>query len=203
MQLRHLKGSLSTLAALACLVAPAALGAQDLHPSRRPSPMGMARIELGDAYVRIVYSRPYQRGRDNIFGSEESGALVPFGRPWRTGANEATEITVTRDVAFGDAGTLPAGTYSIYSVPGPERWSIHFNSALGMTGTVRQDEESGEAVDAYDPADDVLVVEATPASLEETVDQLTISFEETESGADMIWRWIDTEVRVPVRLAGE
>lgn len=191
----------STLAALACLLVPAALAAQDLHPSRRPSPMGMARITLGDAYVRIVYSRPYQRGRDNIFGTAESGALVPFGQPWRTGANEATEITVTRDVAFGDAGTLPAGTYSIYSVPGPDSWSIHFNSALGMTGTMGQDGESDEMVPAYDPTDDVLVVQAAPAQLEETVDQFTILFEETEAGADMVWRWIDTEIRVPIHVA--
>ncbi|MEZ5331988.1 MAG: DUF2911 domain-containing protein [Thermoanaerobaculia bacterium] len=192
--------ALITPLALVALLVPAALSAQDLHPSRRPSPMGMARTHLGETYVRIVYSRPYQRGRDNIFGTEESGALVPFGKAWRTGANEATEITVTGDVGFGDAGTLPAGTYSIYSIPGPERWSIHFNSALGLTGTVRED-EAGETVDAYDPADDVLVVEAAPTSLEETVDQFTISFEETEGGADMIWRWIDTEIRVPIHGA--
>lgn len=202
MLLHRVTRASSTVAALACLLVPAALAAQDLHPSRRPSPMGMARIELGDAYVRIVYSRPYQRGRDNIFGTAESGALVPFGQAWRTGANEATEITVTRDVVFGDAGTLPAGTYSIYSVPGAESWSIHFNSALGMTGTMRQDEESDEMVPAYDPADDVLVVEATPTKLEEIVDQFTISFEETEGGADMVWQWIDTEIRVPIRVAG-
>jgi hypothetical protein len=193
---------LVTLAALACVLAPAGLEAQDLHPSRRPSPMGMARTQLEDAYVRIVYSRPYQRGRDNIFGTAESGALVPFGEAWRTGANEATEISVTRDVVFGSE-TLPAGTYSIYSVPGAESWSIHFNSALGMTGTMRSDEESEEMVAAYDPAEDVLVVEAATAPLSEVVDQFTILFEETDTGADMVWRWIDTEIRVPVRLAGE
>jgi hypothetical protein len=58
-------------------------------------------------------------------------------------------------------------------------------------------------VAAYDPAEDVLVVEAATAPLSEVVDQFTILFEETDTGADMVWRWIDTEIRVPVRLAGE
>src|SRR5690606_22950810 len=87
------------VAALAlALAAPLALTAQDLHPSRRPSPLGIARTTLGDAYVRVIYGRPYKRGRNNIFGTKASGALVPYGERWRTGANEATEITVTRDV---------------------------------------------------------------------------------------------------------
>lgn len=83
-------------------LAPVGLAwAQDLHPSRRPSPMGMARITVDDTYIRVVYSRPYKRGRENIFGTKESEALVPFGEIWRTGANEATEITLTGDVMVG------------------------------------------------------------------------------------------------------
>jgi Protein of unknown function (DUF2911) len=191
--------SLALAAVVATLAAclPGLAAAQDLHPSRRPSPMGMARTTLGDTYVRVVYSRPYQRGRDNIFGTEESGALVPYGKLWRTGANEATEITVTGDVTVaGD--TLPAGTYSIFTTPGADEWKIHFNSALGLSGTVRF--EGGEAHEAYSPDNDVLVVSAQPTAIggEEPVDQLTISFEDTEAGADMVLRWVDTEVRVPV-----
>ena len=119
--------------ALALFLAPA-LDAQDLHPSRRPSPMGMARITLDDTYVKVVYSRPYKRGRENIFGTEESGALVPYGQIWRTGANEATELTTTGDLRIAGQA-LAAGTYSIFTVPGPEEWSVHFNSALGLSDT--------------------------------------------------------------------
>ena len=89
------------LVALAALVLPEIAAAQDLHPSRRPSPMAMARTHVGDAYVRVVYSRPYLRGRDNIFGTAESEALVPFGQIWRTGANEATHFETDRDLVFG------------------------------------------------------------------------------------------------------
>jgi hypothetical protein len=164
--------------------------AQDLHPSRRPSPMGMARINLGDAYLRVVYGRPYKRGRDNIFGTKESGALVPWGELWRTGANEATEITVTRDVTMGGQ-RLPAGTYTVFTTPGPENWKIHFNSALGLWGTR-----------GYEAGKDRAVATATVGSLAEEVDQLTFAFEETEGGAELVLRWIKTEVRLPVRLAG-
>jgi len=192
----------AALAALAALLLPALAVAQDLHPSRRPSPMGMARITLGDAYVRVVYSRPYQRGRDNIFGTKESGAVVPFGEVWRTGANEATEITVTKDVMIAGK-KLAAGTYSLFTTPGAERWKVHFNSALGLDGTGYFD----RAAMKFTPADlaktEVLAVEVPAATLAEDklVDQLTFDFEKTATGADMVLRWIRTEVRVPVALA--
>lgn len=173
--------------------------AQDLHPSRRPSPMGMARITLDDTYIKVVYSRPYKRGRDNIFGSEESGALVPYGKVWRTGANEATEITATGDLVVAGK-PLAAGTYSIFTVPGPEEWSVHFNSALGLSGTGIFADGQFTPVDL--PATDVLVVSVPASTTEEEVDQFTISFEEVEGGAHLVLAWIDTEVRLPIEVAG-
>ena len=180
-------------------VVASSAAAQDLHPSRRPSPMGMARITVDGTYLRVVYSRPYKRGRDNIFGTQESEALVPFGKVWRTGANEATEITLTGDVMVGDE-RLAAGTYSLFTVPGPETWTVHFNSALGLSGTGRFADGKFTRVDL--PATDVLVYTTEAGTLEEEVDQLTFVFEEAEGGADMCLRWITTEVCVPLRLAG-
>lgn len=189
-------GLLSLAAASLCVGSTLA---QDLHPSRRPSPMGMARITLEDTYLRVVYSRPYKRGRDNIFGTKESGALVPFGEIWRTGANEATEITITGDVMVGDK-RLPAGTYSLFTNPGPEVWTVHFNSALGLSGTGRFDADTQQfqAVDLA--ATDVLVFSAAARALEEEVDQFTIAFEPRNGGADMCLRWITTEACVPFAL---
>ena len=169
--------------------------AQDLHPSRRPSPMGMARITLDDTYVRVVYSRPYKRGRENVFGTEESEALVPYGKVWRTGANEGTEITVTGDVTIGGK-KLPAGTYSLLTTPGEDSWKIHFNSALGLSGTGIFKDGKFTALDL--PQTDVLVVEAVVGSLDEEVDQFTIALDGTDTGADLCFRWIKTEVCVPV-----
>ncbi len=187
-------------ALVAALAAPMWIAAQDLHPSRRPSPMGMARISLGDTYVRVVYNRPYKRDRNNIFGTKESGALVPFGERWRTGANEATEITVTRDVLVAGQ-KLPAGTYSVSTTPGADTWKVHFNSKLGLSGL------GTFANNAFTPVDlaltDVLVVSppATQLPADKEVDQLTFEFEKTGGGADLVLRWIRTEVRVPIAPA--
>ena len=189
------------LAVLAgALLAPIAAAAQDLHPSRRPSPMGMARIMMGDTYVRVVYGRPYKRDRDNIFGTKESKALVPFGEVWRTGANEATEITVTKDV-MGAGKKLAAGTYSMFTTPGADSWKFHFNSLLGLSGTGYFEDGKFTPVDLAKT--DVLVVDAKPVALAEDkeVDQLTFDFEKTAGGAVMVLRWIRTEVRVPIAAA--
>lgn len=182
---------------VAALVAPCAVSAQDLHPSRRPSPLGMARITLGDAYVRVIYGRPYKRGRANIFGTKESGAVVPYGERWRTGANEAPEITVTRDVLVAGQ-KLAAGTYSLFATPAQGSWALHFNSRLGLDGL-------GTFVnDTFTPVDlaptDVLTVSApvTELAADKEVDQFTIEFVKTASGADMVLRWIRTEVRLPI-----
>ena len=191
--------AVTTLALLATL-APVA-GAQDLHPSRRPSPMGMARTHLGDTYVRVVYSRPYQRGRDNIFGTADSGALVPFGQVWRTGANEATEITVTGDVVVAGQ-PLAAGTYSLFTTPGAEQWQVHFNSKLGLSGTGTFAGGEFTPVD-LEPTDALTVsVPATALPEDDAVDQFTISFDDGEAGTELVMRWIRTEVRVPIRLPG-
>jgi hypothetical protein len=187
-------------ALVAALAAPMWITAQDLHPSRRPSPMGMARISLGDTYVRVVYNRPYKRDRNNIFGTKESGALVPFGERWRTGANEATEITVTRDVLVAGQ-KLPAGSYSVSTTPGADTWKVHFNSKLGLSGL------GTFANNTFTPLDlaptDVLVVSppATQLPADKEVDQLTFEFEKTGGGADLVLRWIRTEVRVPIAPA--
>lgn len=185
------------VATLVALTLAGPIAAQDLHPSRRPSPMGMARITVDGTYLRVVYSRPYKRGRDNIFGTKDSAALVPFGEIWRTGANEATEITLTGDVMVGGE-RLAAGTYSLFTIPGPETWTVHFNSALGLSGTGRFEEGEFTAVDL--PATDVLVHTAQAGEIEEEVDQFTIVFEAAEGGADMCLQWITVEVCVPFRV---
>ena len=191
---------MTSMLLLGTWLSTAAIEAQDLHPSRRPSPTGIARTFVGDTYVKVVYSRPYKRGRDNIFGTEDSGALVPYGKTWRTGANEATEITLTGDVRIGGQ-KLEAGTYSIFTVPGPENWAVQFNSALGLSGTGRFDMETQQFEAADLPASEVLSYEAPVTALEEELDQFTFAFESSGAGADLCMRWITTEVCVPITAA--
>lgn len=184
------------------ILAPRPASSQDLHPSRRPSPIGIAKISLGDTYIKVTYGRPYMRGR-RIFGAPGDTVtyLVPFGELWRTGANEATEITTTS--ALQVAGQrLAAGTYAIFTVPSASSWEIRFSPQLGLDGTGRIDEESGEfTADVYDPGRDVLRVTVPSGGAAEDVDQFTIEFARTGTGADMIMRWERTEVRIPIVAA--
>ncbi len=198
---RLLVAALSLVTA-ASVLAPSFVAAQDLHPSRRKSPLGMSRTMVGDAYVKVTYGQPYKRDRDNIFGTKESGAVVPYGEIWRTGANEATEITVTKDVMIAGK-RLAAGTYSLFTTPGADLWKFHFNSLLGLDGTGTYDPVAEKFTPADLPPHDVLVVEAKPTLLAAAseVDQLTLAFEKTATGADMVLRWIRTEVRLPVAAA--
>jgi hypothetical protein len=198
---RYLLTAAAVAAAVSAL-APSFAAAQDLHPSRRKSPLGMSRTMLGDAYVKVTYGQPYKRERDNIFGTKESGAVVPFGEVWRTGANEATEVTVTKDVLVAGK-KLAAGTYSLFTTPGAESWKFHFNSLLGLDGTGYYDRVAEKFTPADLPKNDVLVVEAkaTQLAVANEVDQLTIEFEKTASGADLVLRWIRTEVRLPLATA--
>ena len=189
---------LVTALAIAVL-APLFAVAQDLHPSRRPSPLGWSRIALGETYLSVVYGRPYKRGRNNIFGTKESGAVVPFGERWRTGANEASEITLTGNVLVAGK-MLRAGTYSLFTTPGPETWSVHFNSRLGLDGlgTFANNKFTPVAVEPTD----ILVVTAKSMQLpaDKEVDQFTIDLERTTAGADIVLRWIRTELRLPITL---
>lgn len=173
--------------------------AQDLHPSRRPSPLGIAKTHVGDAYVKITYSRPYMRDRE-IFGTNTDDAtfLVPFGEVWRTGANEATEITLTGDVMIGGEH-LNAGTYSIFTEPNADEWVIHISPHLGLDGTGNFDPATQTFTTIFDPADNVLTLTAPSSGIDEAVDQFTIEFEAAGGGADLVLRWENTEVRVPVR----
>ncbi len=168
----------------ALLVTEAA--AQDLHPSRRPSPLGMARTFVGDTYVKVTYSRPYMRGRDNIFGTDD--VMHPNGKIWRFGANEPTELTIHGTLKIGDA-SVEAGTYSLFVTPGAESWTIHVNDFRGG------------GANGYKADNNITSVEVPRKSLEEDVDQFTIAFEEAGNGAHMVASWTDWEIRLPIMPA--
>jgi hypothetical protein len=195
------RAGLLALAFCAALGAPDPAAAQDLHPSRRPSPVGIAKTHIGDTYVKVVYGRPYMRGR-SIFGAAGDSVtyLVPWGEVWRTGANEATELTTTGPLLVAGQ-RLEAGTYAIFTVPGASTWSVRFSPELGLDGTNRFDEASGQFRPAYDPARDVLQVDVPVSATDEEIDQFTIEFERTASGADLVLSWERTEVRIPLAAA--
>ena len=188
------------LALATTLATSAPAAAQDLHPSRRPSPVGIAKVLMGDTYVKVTYGRPYMRGRA-VFGAAGDSItyLVPFGEVWRTGANEATELTTTGPLMVAGK-RLEAGTYSVFTVPGATSWSIRFSPELGLDGTNRMDEATGQFVTGYDPEGDVLHVDVPSHATDEVVDQFTVALDRTPQGADLVLSWERTEVRVPLAV---
>lgn len=152
-------------------------------PEPRQSPVGLTRMIIDDCYVKVIYGRPSVRERD-IFGS-----LVPFGEVWRTGANEATEITTTGDITFG-GNRLPAGTYSMFTIPGEESWTIILNEQLGQWGSYTYSQER-----------DVFRIQANVQKTHEKTEMFTILLESnTNSTGTMTMEWEHTRIVVPIAL---
>jgi hypothetical protein len=138
-----------------------------------------------DLTIKVFYNRPFKKGRD-IFG-----ALVPYKKVWRTGANESTSFETNKDLII-EGKTLKAGKYSLWTIPGQDAWTIIFNSQYGQWGI----NSKGEA--NRDPSMDVLTVQVTPLQQEQEFEQFTISFEKTGGDdAEMVLLWDKTLVAMP------
>ncbi len=137
--------------------------------------------------VKVVYYRPYKKGR-LIFGPEEEEALVPYGKYWRLGANDATEITFSKNITFANK-PIEAGSYRMYAVPNQTSWQISLNSELGKFGF-------------FEPnyALDVAKVEVPVTRHAEETEQFTITFEPDTAGVVMNMKWDRTLVQVPITL---
>lgn len=151
--------------------------AQNALPTR-PSPLAVASCRYKDTYIKMVYSQPHKRGRE-IFGK-----LVPFGQVWRTGANEATEVTLTREV-FVQGSLLQPGTYSLFTIPGEEKWTIIFNKDVGLWGAYN-----------YNPAMDVLRFDVMPQPIAPPTvwEPFTIQIEQRNNKAQVHLLWDRTQV---------
>ena len=128
--------------------------------------------------VEVSYGRPYKKGRE-IFGG-----LEKYGKVWRTGADEATQITFTKDATVGGK-PVKAGTYTLFTIPDQNEWTIILNSQLGQWGAYEYDKHKDK---------DVLQVKVPAKKLDKPVEQLTIRF----AGSNMIIEWDTTQVSVPV-----
>jgi len=149
----------------------------------RPSPMAIASARYKDTYLKITYSQPHKRER-MIFGS-----LVPYGQVWRTGANEATEITITKDILINNL-LLKAGTYSLFSIPERDSWTIIINSDLGLWGSYN-----------YNSKMDVLRFTVPSQIMQGAVyEPFTILIDQKNDKAEIILAWDTVQVRIPVQF---
>lgn len=145
--------------------------------SKRASPPMEAKASVNDANVVVQYSAPSVKGR-TIWGD-----LVPYGKVWRAGANEATTIETDKDLMI-EGETLPAGKYSLFLIPTDKEWTFVFNSISDQWGAYQYDEKK-----------DVLRVVTTPEDAKEKSELLTYKIAD-----DKLWlMWSDKKGGVSIK----
>jgi hypothetical protein len=149
--------------------------------SKRPSPPGTATVTLNGKKVTVDYSRPYLKGRN--IGTE----IVPYGKVWRTGANEATTLTTETDLDIGGT-SVPAGKYTLWTLPSEDNWKLIINKQTGQWGT------------DYDQSQDFARVDMQKSQLQQPVEQFTISFDKKgNDSADLVLEWGTNKVTAPIK----
>ena len=178
-------GTLAAGLLLGALAIPTA-HAQEASPAndtgkKLPSPPAQASVTLDGKPITIDYNAPFMRGRKIM------GGLVPYGQVWRTGANAATTLKTPVNLKIGDL-SVPAGTYTIYSLPSEEIWTLIINKQTKQWGTVyNQDQDLGRTK---------MKNGKTPAA---PVEQFAIKFENTNGKKTQLHLiWENTDVFVPV-----
>jgi len=149
------------------------------------SPMDMATYpssyKVSDKAVRVTYSRPQLKGRS-------VSELAPAGEVWRTGANEAVEITFYKDAKVGGTD-VKAGTYSLFTIPGESEWTVVLNSNLNQWGAY-----------SYSKKADVARVKATTSTDSESLDAFSIAFKDADGGAHLVMAWGTVRVALPIMM---
>jgi len=152
----------------------------------RPSPFAQVNIALGDETATFCYSRPSARDRAVM------GSLVPFGQVWRVGANEATQLHLPFDAEVGGE-PVPAGSYSLYAVPGEEEWEFFLSMVYQRWG-VPVDDATRDA--------EVASFTRTAAETDGMVETFTVTWEEHGEGmGHLVLEWENTRVEIPIHHA--
>ena len=184
-----------TLVLLAAFTPPAdaqemscylARGTMD-EAAQRTSPLGETVISMGGQEAKVCYGRPSANSRTVM------GELVPFGQPWRMGANEAAAIHLPFAAEVGGVD-LESGSYSIYAVPGDGEWKFVLNSNFERWGIPIDDEVMGTDVGSF-----TRFVEAS----DEMVEQFTIGWHaHGDDAGHLVLEWEHTRVEIPVHMGG-
>ena len=180
------------LALLFIYIHPGPANAQFKLPPIDKSPMDMSYcpdkypvLKIQDKITeplvaRVIYSRPQKNSRV-IFGE-----LVEYGKVWRLGANEATEIDFYQNVRINDK-KLRKGRYTMYCIPYNDKWTLIFNKEVDTWGAFKYDEKK-----------DILRVDLPVTKQGEIMDAFVMAFQKTAKGADLVIAWDDVKVDLPI-----
>lgn len=174
-----MKKMLSSLLGLGLLAG--ALCAQEKKPA---SPHETTSAVVGGKKIAITYGRPYVKGR-NVW----TGTLAPYGKVWRTGADDATTFSTEGDVMLGSLH-VPAGTYALFTIPGEKEWTLILNKVAKQWGAY-----------SYDEKQDLGRVKMAAKKLSSPVEQLTIAVAPAGGHkATLTITWSDAEASIPVMM---
>ena len=182
-----------TLILLALVLGIHAANAQSGSPALDKSPMDMSYFPVdypilkiqdkitGPPVVRVLYSRPQKKGRV-LFGD-----LVQYGQVWRLGANEATEIEFFKDAKI-DGKKVKKGRYTLYALVDTGKWTLILNKETDTWGAFR-----------YDTSKDLLRTTVPVQKQPDITEDLSMVFEKTADGANLVINWDDVKVAMPIR----
>jgi len=135
---------------------------------------------------RVIYSRPHKKNRV-IFGDTQESLCI-YGKPWRLGANEATEIDFFDNVSIAGKN-IPKGTYVIYCIPHADRWTIILNNNLYTWGLHIKD------------ADDIFRTDIPVSTQSPALEDFTMTFQDSPTGADLLMAWDNVKAILPITFS--
>ena len=178
-----MKSLLTTIAFLAITMLTAQSTQSQTFPKMDVSPMdlAMARADRNTPPIaRVIYSRPQMKGRE-IFGE-----LVPYGKVWRTGANEATELTIYEALRLNGT-VLQPGTYTLYTIPGEDLWTVIINENTNVWGTI------------YKKENDLVRMKTPVRNAAAPSESLSMVFRPESDGTTLMIGWDKTYIEVPFK----
>jgi hypothetical protein len=168
----------TSIALLVLVIVPATLCCAQQDKTQRPSPPASASCKFDDGKViNTDYSSPRMKGR-KIFGG-----VVPYGQVWRTGANEATTLVTDTDLKVGGK-EIPAGSYTLFTLPAADKWTLIISKKTGEPGT------------PYPEGEDLLRVEMKVSQTESPVENFTIAYHKKDATCSLSLSWERTQATV-------
>jgi hypothetical protein len=159
--------------------------------SKRVSPHETTGAVIDGTRVTIVYGRPYTKNPRSGETRKIWGSLVPYGKVWRTGADEATLLVTQKPITIGDK-EIPAGAYTLFTLPEENGAKLIINKQVGQWGI---------GPGSYDESQDVARVDMTKKTLDTPVDQFTMAVQRNPSGGGLLtMKWENTEYSVPITV---
>lgn len=176
--MRHLVLGVAAAAAIGLAATVGAQQTTQVHPGKGGSPHVKTEWTVNGAKISITYGRPSLKGR--TVGKE----VAPFGKEWRTGADEATTLVTDKPLKFGTLA-VPAGTYTLYTLPGEKEWQLIVSKKTGQWGI------------PYPAGEDLGRVPMKVEQASTPAEQLTISIDDTPGGGTLKVSWGTTVASVP------